>query len=59
MYFDHWKRQAQNDSVQLNQSFKVKLIRLYRGKLEKAFALWKKGRNHKAITMQMEVMEEF
>ena len=37
----------------------MKLIRLYRGKLEKAFALWKKGRSHKAITMQMEVMEEF
>ena len=51
MYFDHWKRQASNDTIGLNQSFKVKLIRLYRGKLEKAFNLWKKGRSHKAIVM--------
>lgn len=43
----------------MNKDFKVKLIKLFRGKLEQAFNLWKKGRSHKAIVMQMEVMEEF
>ena len=59
MYFDHWKRQACHDNIQLNQKFKVKLARLCRSKLQSAFNLWRKGRAHKAIIMQMEVMEEF
>ena len=45
--------------MKLNNDFKVKLVKLFRGKLQQAFNLWKKGRSHKAIVMQMEVMEEF
>ena len=59
MYFNHWRMVTRNDGIALNHDFKVKLVKLFRGKLAQAFDLWKKGRSHKAIVMQMEVMEEF
>ena len=40
-YFQMWKNGAVSKAVLMDQKFKIKLIKLYRGKLEKAFNLWK------------------
>ena len=35
----------------MDQKFKIKLIKLYRGKLEKAFNLWKENKQAMVIDM--------
>jgi len=39
----------------MNQSFKIKLIKLYRDKLAKAFNLWKM--NKQSMTIEMQTMD--
>ena len=54
-YFQKWKNTAMTKNVTINQTFKIKLIKLYRDKLAKAMNLWKV--NKQALTIDMQTME--
>lgn len=54
-YFQKWKNTAMTKNVTFNQTFRIKLIKLYHDKLAKAFHLWKL--NKQANTIEMQTME--
>jgi len=58
MYFHHWREFKQIKGRKLSQDFKNRLVQLHRDNVQQAFNLWKKGRNHKIIMMQMDYNED-
>jgi len=58
-YFNHWKHASIKKKTVLNGEFKMRLIKLFRGKLEKAFNLWRVNRSAMVIDMQVMEFEGF
>ena len=52
-YFQKWKNGAVTKGVKLNANLKIRLIKLYRRRLEQAFNLWRVNRSAMIIEMQM------
>jgi len=57
-YFEKWRQGATTKRVQLDSDFKVKLIKLYRAKLSRAFNVWRVNRSAMVIEMQTLEFEE-
>ena len=57
-YFQRWKEGAKYKGTAVNQKFKMRLIKLYRSKLEKAFNLWRVNRSTMVIDMQTMQFED-
>lgn len=58
LFFNTWKQKAKITKVSIDGSFKVKLIKLYRQKLQKCFDLWRIKRSNLVIEMQAMECEE-
>ena len=43
----------------MDRNFKIKLIKLFRGKLQAAFDVWRNNRSAKVIEMQTMQFEDF
>jgi len=48
-YFQKWKNGAITKARKMDKDFKIRLIKLYRSKLEKAFNLWRVNRSAMVI----------
>ena len=56
--FHRWKNCATYKKVEVDNNFKIRLVKLYRDKLSKAFNLWKVNRAASVIEMQTMEFED-
>ena len=56
--FHRWKNCATYKKVEVDNNFKIRLVKLYRDKLSKAFNLWKVNRAASIIEMQTMEFED-
>lgn len=57
-YFNKWKGVQQRKQVLINKNMKAMIIRRWQMSLRDAFNLWKKGKAHKAIVLQENMVME-
>ena len=53
-YFHHWRKQASHNTVVINTSLRLRIVKLHRDSLQKAFNLWREGRSWAVIMEQQQ-----
>jgi hypothetical protein len=54
MYFHHWRMQASHNTVVINTSLKLRIVKLHRDRVQQAFNLWREGRSWAVIMEQQQ-----
>lgn len=53
-YFHHWRQQACHNTIVINTSLRLRIVKLHRDSLQRAFNLWREGRSWAVIDEQQQ-----